>query len=188
MNAWWQLFNRALTEEECNKIISLGLSRPAIQGTIGHGGTSAVNTQLRRSTVHWLDRSDVETNWLYEKINKLVLQANANAFGFDISGFHEVQFTEYNADNQGTYGWHEDLNWKKATPFDRKISMVIQLSKPEQYEGGRLELANDPLPADKFVNQGDIIFFPAFNRHRVLPVTRGIRYSLVTWFVGPKFK
>lgn len=124
MNAWRQLFNRSLTESECDKIISLGLSRPAIQGTIGHGDASAVNTQF----------------------------------------------------------------WKKAMPFDRKISMVIQLSKPEQYEGGRLELANDPLPADKFVNQGDIIFFPAFNRHRVLPVTRGIRYSLVTWFVGPKFK
>ena len=134
------------------------------------------------------DRADMALLPFYERVNRMALQANANAFGFDLSGFHEVQFTEYNAENSGTYGWHEDLAWKKVTPFDRKMSMVVQLSKPDEYTGGKLEFANDPLGDGQFCNQGDVIFFPSFNRHRVIPVKLGIRYSLVTWFVGPKFR
>lgn len=86
------------------------------------------------------------------------------------------------------YDWHEDNAWKGRTPFDRKLSLVAQLSRPEDYQGGRLELHNDPLPDTHFRGQGDIIVFPAFNRHRVTPVTAGTRYSLVTWFVGPRLR
>jgi PKHD-type hydroxylase len=188
MNSWWQLFSKALSEEECAFIVKHGLNHKPVQATVGHGGKSIVDDHLRRSTVRWLDRADSNLAGLFARIEKMALQANANAFGFDIHGFHEVQFTEYNADNSGVYGWHEDLNWTKATPFDRKMSMVIQLSKPDEYTGGKLEFANDPLKDGQFSNQGDAIFFPSFNRHRVTPVKLGIRYSLVTWFVGPKFR
>lgn len=86
------------------------------------------------------------------------------------------------------YDWHEDNAWKGRTPCDRKLSLVAQLSRPEDYQGGRLELHNDPLPDTHFRAQGDILVFPAFNRHRVTPVTAGTRYSLVTWFVGPRLR
>lgn len=188
MTSWWQLFGKALSEEECSTLVKYGLTHRPVQATVGHGGKSVVDDHLRRSTVRWLSRSDPTLSWFYDRIEKLALQANANAFGFDVRGFHEVQFTEYNADNSGGYGWHEDLNWLKATPFDRKMSMVIQLSKPDDYTGGKLEFANDPLAEGQFVNQGDVIFFPSFNRHRVTPVKLGVRYSLVTWFIGPKFR
>jgi PKHD-type hydroxylase len=188
MNAWWQLFNKAFSEEECAFIIKHGLTHRPVQATVGHGGKSVIDDHLRRSTVRWFNRSDQALNWFYDRIEKMALQANANAFGFDLAGFHEVQFTEYNSENAGGYGWHEDLNWTKPTPFDRKMSMVIQLSKSNDYTGGKLEFANDPLKDEQFANQGDVIFFPSFNRHRVIPVKSGLRYSLVTWFVGPKFK
>ena len=170
------------------KLIEYGLTHKPVDATVGHGGKSVVDFHLRRSTVRWLNRADPFLLPVFQKIETMALQANANAFGFDLAGFHEVQFTEYNADNSGTYGWHEDLNWKKNTPFDRKMSMVVQLSSPEDYTGGKLEFANDPLPEGSFTKQGDAIFFPAFNRHRVTPVKLGIRYSLVTWFIGPKFR
>lgn len=188
MTSWWQHFKQALSPEECKFIIEYGLTHKPIDATVGHGGKSTVNTELRRSTVRWLSRSDSTLSGLYQKIEILALKANANAFGFDLSGFHEVQFTEYNADAEGTYGWHEDLCWTKATPFDRKMSMVIQLSDKDDYTGGKLELKHDPLPAGIFENQGDVIFFPSFNIHRVTPVKLGKRHSLVTWFVGPKFR
>ena len=188
MNSWWQLFEGAFSDEECDFIVQYGLTHKPITATVGHGGKSVVDPHLRVSTVRWLNRSDTKLSGLFERIQTMMLQANANAFGFDIAGFHEIQFTEYNSENSGNYGWHEDLNWKKVTPFDRKISMVIQLSNPDDYTGGRLELANDPIPDGKFKRRGDVIFFPAFNRHRVTPVKLGIRYSLVTWFVGPKFR
>ena len=115
-------------------------------------------------------------------------RANEVAFGFDIASFSSVQFTEYDGEKKGKYDWHEDNSWKKNTPFDRKLSMCVQLSRREDYEGGNLELQNDPFANNVFVNQGDVIVFPSFNRHRVLPVTKGKRFSLVTWFVGPKFR
>lgn len=188
MNSWWQLFSKAFTEQECQWLIDYGVKHSPVQATVGHGGKSVVDDHLRRSTVRWLNRSDAALTPFFARVEKMALQANANAFGFDLAGFHEVQFTEYNADNSGTYGWHEDLNWTKNTPFDRKMSMVIQLSKPDDYTGGKLEFAHDPLKEGQFSNQGDVIFFPSFNRHRVTPVKLGVRYSLVTWFVGPKFR
>ncbi len=188
MNAWWQLFRNALTPAECESIIALGMTRPPQVATVGHGGTSRVDDHIRRSTVRWMDRADPRLQWLYDRIDNWGLQANANAFGFDLTGYHQVQFTEYDAANAGGYNWHDDNTWKHPAPFDRKMSMVIQLSPRASYEGGQLELKNDPLPPDTFTQQGDVIFFPAFNTHRVLPLTQGVRHSLVTWFVGPKFR
>lgn len=188
MKYWWQTFGKALTKEECQFLIQYGLTHDPVEATIGHQGTNVVDEHVRRSKVRWLSRTDPQLATLYDKINCMALKANGNAFGFDIAGFHEVQFTEYNADNKGTYAWHEDNNWTKNTPYDRKMSMVIQLSDKDDYTGGELKLTHDPLPAGTFENQGDAIFFPAFNRHMVTPVKLGVRYSLVTWFVGPKFR
>jgi len=188
MKYWWQSFNNALSKSECEQIIEYGLTHETVTATVGHGGKSVVDDHIRRSKVRWLSRSDPHMAAIYAKIETMALKANANAFGFDLAGFHEVQFTEYNAEDSGTYNWHEDNNWTLDKPFDRKMSMVIQLSDKDSYTGGKLELTHDPLPAGTFENQGDAIFFPAFNRHRVTPVKLGKRYSLVTWFLGNHFR
>ena len=188
MRYWWQSFQKAFTPDECDQLVKYGLTHTPVKATVGHGGKSVVDDHLRRSKVRWLSRTDHKLNGLFARIECMALKANANAFGFDIAGFHEVQFTEYNAEDSGTYGWHEDNIWTKDSPFDRKMSMVIQLSDKEGYTGGKLELVHDPLPAGTFENKGDVIFFPAFNRHRVTPVKLGVRYSLVTWFIGNKFR
>jgi PKHD-type hydroxylase len=188
MKAWWHYFKAALTPAECDWLIGYALTMEPMEATIGHGGKSIVDTSFRRSRVRWLNKADPAIELLIRKIENMLLKANANSFGFDVSGFHELQFTEYSSEDEGTYNWHTDNNWKKDTPFDRKISMVIQLSDADSYTGGRLLLENDPLPEDKFRNQGDVVFFPSFNKHTVTPVKLGKRYSLVTWAVGPKFR
>ncbi len=188
MRAWWHHFSSALTKEECNWLIAYAKSFDSNVATVGRGGKSVINESLRRSEVTWLSRTDQNLDLLFRKIENMMLKANANSFGFDISGFHEVQFTTYKSEDNGTYGFHEDNSWKRDTPFDRKISMSIQLSDPESYTGGRLILKNDPLPDNVFCNQGDAIFFPSFNRHMVTPVKLGTRHSLVTWFIGAKFR
>lgn len=188
MKYWWQFFQKAFSQQECEWLIQYAQQQEPIQAVIGHGGKNVVDTGLRRSTVRWLRADDPELTALYLRLNNMMLKANANAFGFDVSGFTDLQFTEYHATEDGTYGWHEDNTWTKDTPFDRKLSLVVQLSDPDSYTGGKLELANDPLPEGTFRNQGDVIVFPSFNRHRVTPVKLGVRYSLVTWFVGNKFR
>jgi len=188
MRAWWHYFKQAFSKNECDWLVEYAKTFTAREATIGHGGKAVIDPSFRRSTVRWLSHTDPALELLVRKIENMALKANASAFGFDIAGFHELQFTEYNSDNEGTYNWHTDNNWKRDTPFDRKISMVMQLSEPEAYTGGKLLLENDPLPDDVFRNQGDVIFFPSFNKHMVSPVKLGTRHSLVTWFVGPKFR
>lgn len=173
-------------------MVSRAMQYPTRDGTVGYGGTNVVDTSIRKSTLRWVSREDPAMQWLFLRMERLMLESNRVGFGLEIAGqcggFTEIQFTEYHADAGHRYDWHEDNNWRRTEPFDRKLSMVIQLSKQQDYEGGRLELHNDPLPEGYFRDQGDVILFPSFNRHRVTAVTSGTRYSLVTWFVGPRLR
>ena len=80
----------------------------------------------------------------------------------------------------------DPLNWK--IPHNRKLSVVVQLSDPEEYEGGELKLhtSYDPIIIKK--ERGMIVSFPSYTLHEVAPVTKGERYSLVAWVHGPAFR
>ncbi len=191
MRGWWYLFHKVLSPIDCADIIAYAQNNKPVQATVGHGGSNTVHP-MRSSTVRWLDSADPNLAALNAKLRKCLLEANTKMFGVDYQDFYELQFTEYPATTNGHYDWHEDNCWKpspdKANPWDRKLSLVVQLSAPESYAGGKLEFDRDPLAEGQFVNQGDIIVFPSINRHRVTPVTAGLRYSLVTWAVGPRWK
>lgn len=192
MNSLWQLFSNALSKDECDFIISHCLEYRPQDATVGHGSDSQKNESIRRTKVRWLSRIDPKLEFLFKRILMNGKISNNNAFGFDLDDFHEVQMLEYPSHIQGHYEWHEDLCWKpdpaKATPFQRKLSMVIQLSDPATYTGGKLELDRDPIPAGQFCNPGDMIFFPSFLRHKANAVTKGVRYCLTAWFNGPNFR
>ena len=85
------------------------------------------------------------------------------------------------------YDWHYDVNWKGESAYDRKLSICVQLCNPSEYEGGNFEFDEVKTTAD-FRSKGTVLVFPSYLRHRVLPVTSGIRRSLVAWFVGPRWK
>ncbi|MBY6186635.1 2OG-Fe(II) oxygenase [Marinobacter hydrocarbonoclasticus] len=142
------------------------------------------DNNIRRSKVHWLDRQ--EFDWAYRRLWKVVQQLNASHFGFDIERFEgRLQVARYHQDNEGFYTWHMD-NGKKTA--GRKISVSVQLSAPQDYEGGDLEFfytnVNKPAPKER----GSVVAFPSFVMHRVTPVQRGVRYSLVAWVVGPRWR
>ncbi len=197
MNQWWQYWEGYFTPDACNEIIRTAKNNypNPHQATIGHGnGSSKVNNDIRRSQVRWLKRSDSDFYEMFTELDTLIQAANASAFGFDLSGFREIQFTEYHASEAGKYDWHHDTKWCAPTPMRRKLSLVLQLSDPSDYEGGVLELkktANNctevPNP-EKILKQGTVIVFPSFLEHRVSTVTAGNRYSLVTWVEGPHFR
>lgn len=195
MKAWWQHYTAAFTPEECAAIKVFAMTLPKTEGRVGHGGQNRTD-KMRRSTVRWMPQEDMRLRWVYDRLALRALEVNANAFHLDFGG-HAIprhgaaQFTEYRAAKQGHYDWHEDNCWisSERRHWDRKLSCVVQLTDPEKYEGGRLELdIRDPahaLPPEKFRNVGDMIYFPSHLRHRVAPVTRGVRHSLVLWFEGP---
>jgi PKHD-type hydroxylase len=193
MNQWWQYWPGYFKSEECDKIIELAKTLPERDAKIGHASdTAELNANVRRSKIRWIPRYDTRFFQLFGSMELLLNEANRNAFGFDLTMFHEIQFTEYNAKDQGTYNWHHDTTWVSSKLVRRKLSLVIQLSDPKDYEGGRFEISKDdcdecPDP-EKITGRGTVIIFPSFLRHRVTPVTTGIRYSLVSWMEGPYFR
>lgn len=191
MNAMWQMWGSRFSKSSCERIVSLAKLLPQKDAGVGGEETGSVNKEVRRSKVRWLNGAMPDFKDLYLDIVDMFHQANRVAFGVDLWYLHEMQFTEYNAEDEGYYNWHIDTFLDGKTPSQRKLSMVIQLSDPDDYEGGQLEMQPwfmEPPPADKLKTQGTTIIFPSLVHHRVTPVTRGTRHSLVAWMEGPAWR
>ena len=111
--------------------------------------------------------------------------ANRSAFGFDIDYLPHSQYGEY---TEGSfYNWHHDIDWKADSAYDRKLSIVIQLSDESDYEGGNFEFKEMGTP-EGFRAQGSVLVFPSYLVHRVSEITKGTRRSLVNWIEGPRWR
>lgn len=122
------------------------------------------------------------TNWVFERLNKAIREINDSVYGFVVSQFKEgFQFTRYEAGEY--YGPHFDIGPGKLT--ERKLSLTVQLSSPEEYTGGELIIFPE---AVALKDQGTMTVFPSFMCHEVRPVQTGVRYSLVSWLAGPPYK
>lgn len=150
------------------------------------------DNNVRTTKIGWLraDRSDFE-NEVFQILENLFIRYNRDYFNFHIGPYiTDVQYTVYEGDSEAHYDWHVDswhgLNNKKQ---DRKLSMTIQLSDKSDYEGGEFETDSAFIPISSATKEkGTMIMFPSYLRHRVKPVTKGIRRSLVVWCEGPNWK
>jgi predicted 2-oxoglutarate/Fe(II)-dependent dioxygenase YbiX len=113
-------------------------------------------------------------------------ECNRLFFGVDIVGVEaNLQLGRYDSSDRGFYNWHTDFAAQRPL---RKLSISIQLSRAEDYEGGDLELMYGIEPQKLDRTRGAFIAFPSFMLHRVTPVTRGTRWSLVAWIVGARWR
>lgn len=193
MKGEWCYWVNAFTHDECNTIIKLAKKLQESSATIGINSDPA-DSSFRRSVVRWIDpNANPEFTWVYDKFWKLQISVNRDWFNFNVTTLPPMQFTEYDESYQGEYKSHQDVFWLTDRPTHRKVSMVLQLTDPNEYEGGILRMEkvnNDPTDADysAMKTKGTIIAFPSFVYHCLEPVTKGTRYSLVAWFEGPKFQ
>ena len=175
------------TPEQCNKIIQAGRAEPRNDAQVGNEkGTKSgvIDTKTRTSHISWIPFSKMTD--MYKDIERIMKTTNGNHFGFDGMEINELaQYTEY--PEGGFYDWHvdNDVNMQHEPPV-RKISMTLLLSPESEFEGGDLELMSEGKIAK--LKQGHAVFFASFIRHRVKPVIRGRRQSLVMWFGGTPFK
>ena len=168
------------TVDECKDIVRLAEEKGVETGNVSDPGSSegsAVVKGLRNSEVAWLVREQ-RTKWIFERIDAVIREVN-EAYKFDLTGYNMIQIARYSEGNY--YDWHLDIGKKLSST--RKLSVTVQLSDPADYDGGELDLFS-------FVREnptrtiGSIIVFPSFLNHRVAPVTRGVRWSLVAWVCG----
>ena len=212
-NYFWY-FKAVLTSRFCDEVIKYALGQKetmAITGGYGRGRDlqkqplnkdEVRNLKYKRnSDVVWLNDT-----WIYKEIHPFVHTANKNAgWNFEWDCSESCQFTKYKLNQY--YDWHYDsfekaFNHPNTRPHGkiRKLSMTCQLTDGSEYSGGELEFDfrnYDPpqrdeskhlIKAPEILSKGSIIVFPSFVWHRVKPVTRGVRYSLVVWHLGYPFK
>ena len=172
------------TPEQCNLIIEMGKSLPQQNAQVGDGAKGKYDTKTRTSHISWIPFNKMPE--MYKVVEQMMHKTNLNHFGFEGMQLTEpAQYTEY--PEGGFYDWHidSDVNFANEPPV-RKISMTCLLSHESEFEGGGLEINKDgDIVRPK---QGQAIFFASFIRHRVVPVTKGIRKSLVMWFGGTPLK
>jgi PKHD-type hydroxylase len=173
----WAYWDNLFTPEECAQIIAIGNTK--LEPARVTGGYD----DIRESRISWLFAEDIE--FAFRRVTDSVLNLNSQFFNFDLFGIAEgFQFTRYDAPT-GHYGMHIDKNLNNTV---RKLSLTIQLSSPEDYEGGELGLKFSDETEIMPKELGKMIVFPSYVLHEVRPVTKGTRYSLVAWITGKPFK
>lgn len=191
-------FPSILSPPECEGLSQVAESRPLQSGSIGNGtdhDARVVDTYRKVETSQLLPGDElcgVNLNWLFERVRDKVIWANNNHYQFDLHGlWQQINYLKYKAASRpdevpGHYDAHQDFGGGESS--QRKLSVVIQLSKPEDYDGCRLLLHNENEYDPGRVNQGDMIVFPSWTVHRVTDITRGERRALVSWVSGPPFR
>lgn len=174
---------QALSPADCDRLVTLARAAPRRPAGLV-GGRSA--PALRRAGLVWLDDLP-EAGFAMEKMIALVAEVNRASFRLDLADFGEsAQIARYGSEDQGHFGWHSDIgagHWAAQ----RKLTVVVQLSDPQDYDGGGLDLQPDSTTTEAPRDRGAAALFPSFTLHRVTPVTRGERWSLTLWAHGPAF-
>lgn len=182
---YWEGF---LSDDQINYILSRPEWFDSQKAEIGDGLSGIVNVEKRSTAVSWMGH-DQNNHQIWEQIVNTVWSANRQFFHFELTGCYEsAQLGLYTAGENGHYDWHVDSSLG-SNNVPRKLSMALLLSDPSEFEGGELQLKTS---SDNIMSveqkKGRAWFFPSWTLHRVTPVTRGIRRSLVLWAGGPAFR
>lgn len=195
------VFPRAISKKECEKLLDYCIKNTKLKeaSVLNKGESDAddvrtgrTDPSIRKTDVAFVEPDGNEDNRVNELAWDFLNEANTRQFNFKINSFQLVQFARYR--DGGHYGWHRDVNESAISPNGemRKLSLTLCLTDPKEYEGGELQFFNGERPEEQRIindiqDQGSVIVFDSRDWHRVTPVTKGTRYSLVCWSVGPNF-
>jgi PKHD-type hydroxylase len=205
------VFPRAVPKSECRKLLKYCIKNTKYTDASvinkGFSDSDPVMSEDRARTDHDVRKTDI--GFIQDKDNIVnsvawfyLREANKINFNYKLEYFQPVQFARYR--NGGHYDWHQDASGQNPHGESRKLSLTFCLTDPKDYEGGELEFyAGDRpmeemklpdgtiIPAEQIKqdirDQGSVIVFDSRDFHRVTPCTKGTRYSIVCWTVGPNF-
>lgn len=178
-------WKEGFSKEELDKVYKDVTDLEFQKANIAGGGDDI--SSIRSSSIKWVPQND-QWSWLYDKMMAMACEANEVLWNFDLQSAPEaIQYTEYYAVNGGHYGWHQDIG-----PGDlslRKVSITVQLSDSDDYQGGDLEYWKGGEGYEKAPRGAGVVFiFPSYMMHRVTRVTKGTRKSFVLWVGGEHYK
>jgi len=197
-NFWY--FEKALKPAFTNKLIKEGIKKKPSLGVINKYQGKKITPSMKKDLRKTRDSNVVFLNnkWIYDKVDEFFTVANHNAgWNFKYDFYESAQFTVYGKDQH--YDWHADANPipypqnidKNFAGKIRKLSASISLNDSSEYEGGDFQLdLSTPLEKKKIITvkelrkKGSVVIFPSHQYHKVTPVTKGVRYSLVIWGLG----
>ena len=179
-NYYW--FENGFTTQEVDTIVNGSLEYEFQRAVIMDEGNT---DKFRKSNIKWLP-FDSKWEWVIDKIMSQVTEANNAIWNFELKSIIDnIQYTEYEG-NGGHYDWHLDIG--PGSISHRKISIVVQLSDPNDYVGGDLQIMTGSEYTTIPRGKGNVVIFPSFLLHRVVPLTSGNRKSLVLWVGGDHYK
>jgi PKHD-type hydroxylase len=183
--AYWEDF---LSLEQINYILALPHWINTDRAQIGGPNGGTLNEEIRRTNIGWMGVTE-ETLSIWKSIGNTISEVNRRYFHFDLTGCYEpAQLGLYTDKEQSHYVWHTDASMQD-NKAPRKLSMVLCLSNPCEFEGGELQIKVENDEIQKLeLKLGRAWFFPSWVLHRVTPVTKGVRRSLVLWVGGPPFR
>lgn len=189
MKGEWCYFKSYFSKEWCDDILNSFEDSDYNESYLGETD-STQDKSFRNSKIAWLDQNDLTWDTVYKDIWTVQRRANQDWFGFHVEGSENIQLSRYDGENNEWYGKHRDTFFLTSSPTQRKLSAIIQLTDPNEYEGGDFTLFDcESFPnRDDIRQQGTIIFFPSFTFHQANPVTKGVRHSLALWFNGPHWR
>jgi len=178
---FWTIFENAFSSEECAHLTDTFTRIDATDGGLVAG---RFDQKVRQSALAWLPDSE-DFAWVDARLARIAADANRQLFGYALDGFDEqLQLAAYGPGHY--YDWHIDRG-QGSVAGRRKLTLSVQLSKPDAYVGGALEINADGHPSQIPRNQGTAVAFASTTLHRVAPVISGLRHSLVAWAHGPAF-
>jgi len=196
----FHIFPRAVPKKECERLLNYCIKNTNFSeasvlnkgdsDTVGHAGR--IDPRIRKTDIAFITPDNEDDDRVNELAWHFLTLANEIKFNYKFDIFQPVQFARYR--DGGHYGWHQDINesGQRTRSGSRKLSLTFSLSDPKTYEGGHLEFYRGERPMEDQViedirDQGSVVVFDSRDYHRVTPVTKGTRYSIVCWTVGPNF-
>lgn len=181
----WAYQHKLFTSAEIDQIHDIAAEYKLQEGVVGAGDSMNKNKSIRDSNIAFLRSDDAANAWIFQRITRSIIDINQQFWNFDLQRIETLQYSEYGVGQ--FYKQHIDMMYQSPTRAVRKLSFTIQLTDPEEYEGGDVIIktgSDSPIHKDL----GTINFFPSYVLHEVTPVTKGTRHALVGWITGPAFK
>lgn len=178
---WDGLFS----DEQLDNIIEYCETQPKDKAMILGKG---LDESYRKTNVSWI-QPNKETNWFIQPYHDKVRKLNHEFYKFDLTHYENIQYTCYDQP-KSKYDFHMDSGFDVSINVIRKLSCVLLLDDPNKFEGGDFEIKYSGKGQKEKIEfvRGRLIIFPSFILHRVTPVTKGIRRTLVNWILGPTWK